>query len=578
MRDEELPVSFRPPGRRVFVLPGTRLIEAAAEAGLVIEVPCGGQGLCGKCRVRVVSGATDPTPIEQQWLSADELHRGWRLACQSAVAVPMEVEQEKVPGAISCIGPHGAAEKRFLTPFSATVQKRSVELPAPKRGDDRPDLLRLEQALDAGPLEADLPVLSQLPSRLRAADFRGTAVLAENRLIRFRAGQHGDRRLRCGFRHRHNHVGGGARRSCHGRRAGRGVAAESTDAIRRRRPLAHPARPPKLRRTSAVEPDGRRRGRRNDRRVVPAVRRRRERIYAATFAGNTTMQQLLCGVDTSSLGEVPFSPATGRALTLPAAQLGVPSIPAPQPTSCPSSEASSAATLWQVSCQPASPTPTNRRCWSTSAPMARLCYRPVESFVPHRRRPAPPSRARRISCGMRGSTGAIEKVVVDGRLRINVIGNTAPLGLCGSGLIDVAAELLRHGILTSQGRLKTPDELPTDLLPDLAERIVLADGKVSFRLAEAESGTGHDIVLTQRDIRELQLAAGAIRAGIGILLRKPDWRRRISAACSLAEALATSSAAATRSASVCCRTRSRAADSLHGQYVLGRCVFGGPVA
>jgi uncharacterized 2Fe-2S/4Fe-4S cluster protein (DUF4445 family) len=127
----------------------------------------------------------------------------------------------------------------------------------------------------------------------------------------------------------------------------------------------------------------------------------------------------------------------------------------------------------------------------------------------------------RISCGMQGSAGAIEKVIVDGRLRINVIGNVPPAGLCGSGLIDVAAELLRHKVLSPQGKLRTPDELPDDVLPDLIERVVLNEGKVAFMLAsEEDSATGKAIVLTQRDFRELQLATGAIRSGIGILLKR----------------------------------------------------------
>ena len=63
--------------------------------------------------------------------------------------------------------------------------------------------------------------------------------------------------------------------------------------------------------------------------------------------------------------------------------------------------------------------------------------------------------------GMRGTAGAIEKVLlVDGELRINVIGDVPPAGLCGSALIDAAAELLRHGILSPQGRLALPGELP----------------------------------------------------------------------------------------------------------------------
>jgi uncharacterized 2Fe-2S/4Fe-4S cluster protein (DUF4445 family) len=122
---------------------------------------------------------------------------------------------------------------------------------------------------------------------------------------------------------------------------------------------------------------------------------------------------------------------------------------------------------------------------------------------------------------MRGSTGAIEKVVVDGRLRINVIGDVPPIGVCGSGLIDAAAELLRHGLLTSSGRLLWPDQLPSGVLPDLARRLTLVDDKPAFVLAsEVESGHGRPIALTQRDFRELQLATGAIRSGIAILLRR----------------------------------------------------------
>ena len=76
MRDTEVLVCFRPSGREAYVLPGTRLVEAAAEAGLVLEVPCGGEGLCGRCRVIVTSGAAEPTATERHWLSAEELHCG----------------------------------------------------------------------------------------------------------------------------------------------------------------------------------------------------------------------------------------------------------------------------------------------------------------------------------------------------------------------------------------------------------------------------------------------------------------------------------------------------------------------
>ena len=94
----------------------------------------------------------------------------------------------------------------------------------------------------------------------------------------------------------------------------------------------------------------------------------------------------------------------------------------------------------------------------------------------------------RIAQGMRASQGAIEKVVVDQQLHVHVIGHVPPLGLCGSALIDATAELLRHGIVSPQGRLLTPDELPAGVLPDLARRIEVRDRQVAFVLADGATG------------------------------------------------------------------------------------------
>jgi uncharacterized 2Fe-2S/4Fe-4S cluster protein (DUF4445 family) len=123
---------------------------------------------------------------------------------------------------------------------------------------------------------------------------------------------------------------------------------------------------------------------------------------------------------------------------------------------------------------------------------------------------------------MRASAGAIEKVVVrEGCLHVNVIGGVPPVGLCGSALIDAAAELLRHGLMTAEGRLLAPEQLPAGVPADLRGRAVCDNGKTAFVLAGAdESGSGRAVTLTQRDLRELQVASGAIRAGIRILLKR----------------------------------------------------------
>ena len=127
----------------------------------------------------------------------------------------------------------------------------------------------------------------------------------------------------------------------------------------------------------------------------------------------------------------------------------------------------------------------------------------------------------RISCGMRATSGAIEKVVLDDDVRSSVIGNCPAIGLCGSGLIDLVAQLLKHGIVSPAGRLLPPEQLPASLPPALRRRVRTGpDGQGEFLLAEGGGGRADSpLTLSQRDVRELQLASGAIRAGIIILLK-----------------------------------------------------------
>jgi uncharacterized 2Fe-2S/4Fe-4S cluster protein (DUF4445 family) len=247
----------------------------------------------------------------------------------------------------------------------------------------------------------------------------------------------------------------------------------------------------------------------------------RDEISILAFSGNTTMQHLLCRVDTSSLGTMPFAPASRFGTSYSAGELGLHVHPQGRAYVFPiiggfvggDTVAGILATDLTNKPGPALLVDIGTNGEIVLWAKGKLTAASTAA--------GPAFEGARISCGMRGCTGAIEKVIVDGRLRINVIGNTAPAGLCGSGLIDVAAELLRHKVLSPQGKLQTSDQLPDDVLPDLKERIVLNVGKVAFLLVPGEdSATGKALVLTQRDFRELQLATGAIRAGIGILLKR----------------------------------------------------------
>ena len=121
-----------------------------------------------------------------------------------------------------------------------------------------------------------------------------------------------------------------------------------------------------------------------------------------------------------------------------------------------------------------------------------------------------------IRHGMRGAVGAIEKVEIDEDVSNQVIGDSPPIGICGSGLIDAVAKMLDAGLVTESGLLEYDrrDSFPAVL----RERLIKKDDKEQFVLAWAEqSGKEEDITLTQGDIRQLQLAKGAICSGVMML-------------------------------------------------------------
>lgn len=519
MREREVPVVFQPHGKTVYVLPGTALVEAAAGAGIALDLPCGGEGICGKCRVVVRRGAGAPNAAERNALGESELEKGTRLACQTTVAGPMSVEvpETSVLGSYhKILAQTEAVDGEGVDPAVRTVR---VDVPPPARGDDAPDLVRLERVL--GPLDVDLELLRELPDRLREAAFRGTAVLADRLLIDFEPGDTESEGYAAAF-----DVGTttlAAMLVSLG--TGKTVAVASRlnpqtgygdDVVSR---IQHTIENPDglLDLQNAVVAAC------NE--MIGELCRQagidRDRIYDLTFAGNTTMLHLLCGIPPRYLGELPFVPATGPGLWVPARQIGVHVHPRGRAYVLPVIGGfvggdTVAGILATVMTEASGPT-----LLVDIGTNGEIVLFAEGKLLAAATAAGPAFEGARITHGMRSSAGAIEKVILDGDVRLNVIGDRPPVGICGSALIDVAAGLLRHRMLSPEGRLCVPDELPSGLPPELQRRVVAHDGQVSFLLvAEDESGTGRPIVLTQRDVRQLQLASGAIRAGIVLLLRR----------------------------------------------------------
>ncbi len=500
-----------------YVLPGTRLIEAAAISGVPLDLPCGGEGVCGKCRVRIREGAAEPTATELRAFSPTELADGYRLACQSRATGPTRVE---VPETTLLATYHkilAHAESVGLEAVDPAVLKRYVQLDPPRRNDDAPDLMRLQRVL--GSLEVPLTLLQELPSRLRQQGFCGTAVQLDGTLIDFEPGNTAQRAYAVAV-----DVGTTTLvASLLDLRSG-----EPLDVVAQLNPQTRIGDDVLSRILHCRQAEGLEQLRQS---VVAAIDEMvgqlgqrtgagRNEIYEITLSGNTTMQQLVCGIDPKPLGEVPFVPAGGGVLWLPAEELGLRihrrgrAVVMPVIGGFVGGDTVAGILATALGEQPG---PSLLVDIGTNGEIVLA----AKGLAAASTAAGPAFEGARITHGMRGSTGAIEKVVIDDHLRINVIGNVAPRGICGSGLIDLAAELLRHGVITPEGRLLGRDQLAQPVPDDLAQRLVEHEGRPAFCVAMAEeTSTGRAVLLTQRDVRELQLASGAIRAGITILLQR----------------------------------------------------------
>ena len=124
-----------------------------------------------------------------------------------------------------------------------------------------------------------------------------------------------------------------------------------------------------------------------------------------------------------------------------------------------------------------------------------------------------------ISCGMRAASGAIDEVKIEDDVFVRTIGDERPKGICGSGIVDLVAELLKVGFVEQSGRMLPPAKAQKIIREDLARRLVEKGTSIAFVVAYGGEH-GDDVYITARDIRQVQLAKGAIWAGIRALLKE----------------------------------------------------------
>jgi len=241
--------------------------------------------------------------------------------------------------------------------------------------------------------------------------------------------------------------------------------------------------------------------------------------------GNTTMQHLFLGISPAALAQSPYVPVTSDAACVRAADLGLNIDPEAHVWALPNiagwvggdTVGVILATNVHQQEQPALALDIG-----TNGEMA-LGSR--QRLVTCSTAAGPAFEGAQLSCGMRAADGAIDAVSIDGDVHWHTIGESAPRGVCGSGLVDLVAQMLRAGIIDDSGMMRAADDLRSDGHSSLADRLIQENGRRFFELARPSEGAGGRAVrVSQRDVRELQLAKGAIRAGIEILLKELGLR------------------------------------------------------
>lgn len=508
-------VTFEPEGKAAFVLPGSLVLEAAARAGIIVETPCGGRGTCGKCRIVVRDGCSPATATERRLLKPRELTSGFRLACQAKLVRETVVT---VPDASRFF------EQRILTSgvggatrLCPAVAKRAMQVPEASLADPRSDADRALEVLGGDGLRFSLGAARELPAALRADGRRLTAVLHGGEVLAVEAGDTTARVFGLALDIGTTTVVGSLLDLTTGHEAALGA---------RTNPQVSFGDDVVARITHASEGNGLRElqervvGCIND--IVAEVAAKagiaREAIYEVTTVGNTTMNHLLLGLDPRQIAQMPFAAVVRAAMVVPAAELGIAVHPRARLYAMPNIAGFVGGDTVGVILAAnllARRRPTLAVDIGTNGEMVLGTGR---RLVACSTAAGPAFEGARIRFGMRAADGAIEQVRFGRDVETSVIGDARPRGLCGSALVDAIAELLRAGILEPSGRMLGPDELPRKLPQALRRRVVAGERGYDFILAhEAETDLGSPILLTQGDIRQVQLAKGAIRAGIEVL-------------------------------------------------------------
>jgi uncharacterized 2Fe-2S/4Fe-4S cluster protein (DUF4445 family) len=514
-------VTILPDRRAVAVESGTVLLRAAHAQGVDITATCGGRGRCTSCRVKIVEGTAPPGTINDQLQLGDDLIReGYRLSCQLAPTEPLAVQVAPPldERAFQILGVERDGVVRARVPMDAGVRKAVVRVELPQ--EEHHQTSDVEQvALAAGLAAEDMPldVVRTLPGTLR--DAKG-----EVTVVTFRGGPIGVER-------------GDTTAMAFGIAIDVGTTSVVTT-------LLELASGEVMASVSSLNPQATFGGdlmsriafaqwnpsnlRKLQSRILGLLNQQIDDllgrtgvlpqwIYKVTVVGNTCMHHVLLGIDPTYVGLSPYSAVVRHSLVIPARALHLKINPEARVCLLPivagfvGADAVGAALATRidesVGVRAVVDIGTNGEVVMGTRDRLMACSAPA----------GPALEGAQIRHGMRGAVGAIDRVSVEnGDFRLHVIGDGPPQGICGSGLIDAVAAALDVGLIDWTGliQIERRDRFPAELRQRLVTR---GEERLLVLAPRGTAAGGGEIVLTQDDVRQVQLAKGAIGGGIRML-------------------------------------------------------------
>jgi uncharacterized 2Fe-2S/4Fe-4S cluster protein (DUF4445 family) len=512
---------FQPYGKRLEVEAGRTVLEVARHIGVSVSSVCGGRGLCGKCKIIVQDGESHlsaPTKAERQALSREDLKNGFRLACQAVVKgigtitveVPSEsrVDQQKLLL-------KGLERKVELAP---AIRRLTLSLDKPSLADAKSDVDRLVEAANSATgfkLKVDHEALKQIPHVIRKGDWTVTVTLWKNGEIT--AAEPGETHGLYGFA-----VDVGTTKL-----AGylvdlvNGKIAATASMMNPQIPygedvisrikfiMENPDNIAKLQQSVVEGVNQLIREACMKAKTTPA------NICDITVAGNTAMHHIFLGVPPNYVALMPYPAALQSSVDVKARDLAldvgygayVYTLPIVSGFVGGDAVADVLATGINMADELSMLIDIGTNTEIVLGNKDRLVACSCAS--------GPAFEGAHIKHGMRASSGAIEQVWVDPEtfeVGFKTVEDDKPRGLCGSGIVDVVAQLLKTGLIDRSGRLSRKVDTPR-----LKANAKAAEFVVAWK---DETSVGNDIAVTQGDIREIQLAKAAIYTGASILMKK----------------------------------------------------------